>query len=142
MLKKDAPANQYLNVCAAFLILLLLFSCSKNTNKGQADQIAQQVTRKIEKETPKGTRIPEVIGFINSLKVEGSQTVYEYYEHLPFGDSEPNQANPAITAYIAAAILDVERYDEFGTYSVQIRFYFDEKDLLIDYKVWKQGAKV
>ena len=81
-----------------------------------------------------------ILGSIISLKIVRSK-FYEGLSGLKYEKFEDPSLMQSIKEYFNAAILDAEKYSEFGTNHIKMTFYFDAKGQLIYYKVYNQGAK-
>lgn len=96
----------------------------------------EEINNLIKKNLPAGSKVSEVIEFLESQKIE--HFGYEQGEE-PFFSPTATQLRPEHKRFVVAKIRNVKR-EFLVTWEMNIIFYFDEQDTLIDYKIKRIGT--
>jgi hypothetical protein len=89
----------------------------------------------IKKRIPIGSSRLDVVKFLDSEHIEHSDYILVDKNDL---DDELKQKADLINGVIYAAVRDVQQ-DESAKWGLFVRFYFDDKESLVDYRIKKSG---
>jgi hypothetical protein len=92
----------------------------------RADARAREIEQQIKAALNKGSSKSEVIAFLNSKKIGRGK--------LTFQDSASSGVNP-MKPNLIHAVVNLRNEFSFDAYYIQLVFYFDGSDRLVDYKV-------
>ena len=115
----------------------VLYSYIRGVTAGKVDSI-------IKSHIPVGSTKAEVIAFIDSLKIDSLQVKnFGYRDDLiqmsygPF-DVKDKQLSGTVKGYLNARILNTSRTLYLSQCDMNVRFYFDRDERLIDYEILEE----
>ena len=115
---------------------ILIPACGKTTRVTK-----EEVDRRIKQEIPLGSSQAHVVGFLNSLEVNGIKAEHwGYMPERPTGTYELAGRQSLVEGYIKASMRNVAQEPrKLQVYRIEMTFYFGKGELLIDYRLETLG---